>query len=95
MPLDDAPDLNNVFSAVSAKARTYGANKTVHEVSFIDSVANLGKCSTLRNFFDAVHERAQIPRSDLRVSHELHEVVNDYHRAPLNLHTPVIQRSHK
>ena len=58
-------------------------------------MTDLGECGALRNLFDTVYERAEIPRSNLRVSHELHEVVNDDHRAPLNLHAPVVQCSRK
>lgn len=71
------------------------ANEKVHEVTSLDPIANLGECSAIGDFFDAVHERAKIPCSNLRVSHELYEVVNDYYRAPLHLHAPVVQCPYK
>lgn len=93
--MDDAPDFISVFSAVSANARTCRANKKVHEVTFFNWIANLGERSAVCDFFDAVHERAQVPCSNLGIPHEFHEIVDDYHRTPLNLHAAVVQRSYK
>jgi hypothetical protein len=52
---------------------------------------NLGESSALCDSFRSFDKGAQVKSGNLGVSHKFHEIVDNNHRASLNLHTSVIE----